>query len=203
MRICVALPVAVAVASMSCGGGTHTDLPAVKSPVQVASQREREFEEASRRRGADARVKAAAVPTGWTIIPPEEARTFVSRLSVALPFRDGIDATWAPSDDVAAAADAALVTALRDALLRAQPDANLPLSQYFRRYAGLVVARRRVVYVHGFHRRRFEADAELQGELPDWRRLELKVSDPWISEFAALYDPSRRKIIRIVFGGLA
>jgi hypothetical protein len=42
------------------------------------------------------------------------------------------------------AADAVLANALRDALFRAEPTANLPLREYFRQYAGLIVAGRRV-----------------------------------------------------------
>jgi hypothetical protein len=79
---------------------------------------------------------------------------------------------WAPDSETIAPLEVALPLALQRALEQkmTDPSRRPAPAEYYRRYIGIRIGRRQVVYINGFHRSHVERVATLRPESADqWR----------------------------------
>ena len=157
----------------------------------------------------------AAVALSIAVAAPAQAAPLAREQRVVLPAsqvpklvrqcsrrRPGpVEGTWTPSAAQLDQLEARLPVVFLENLERAHGghlapgiDQDALLASYYRQYAGLVIAGRRVIYLHAFR----SPHSPLRR---DWRREPIIVCDGGTITFGVEYDPARRTFANFAFNG--
>jgi hypothetical protein len=136
------------------------------------------------------------------VFPVDTARTILKQCSRVVP--KSVQDVWLPTPELIRQVELALAPPLQKELDRVSPSEAQRVSagDYYRQYAGVVIAGQRMVYINGFHRSYLEMGSLKPPLLdPGWRRIAVNVCDGWRRYFGAEYDPVARKVRNIRFNG--
>jgi hypothetical protein len=147
---------------------------------------------------ADGASAAAALNPRWsTILPPVKARLLLKQCSRDAP--QSVDATWTPRRTEIAELESRLGPILAERLDAIElsdglPDRPAP-ADYYRQYAGIIIAGRRVIYVNGFSK------LFLRDFGTEWHREPVRVCDGGEELFGVEYDPATKTFANFRFNG--
>ena len=134
--------------------------------------------------------------TAFTVLSPTQV-VHLDRLCS----RDGpgpVSEGWQPRSEHVAQAEARLPS-----FVRANRKPKEPLGDHYRQYLGVVIAKRRLIYVNVFPRRLIER-RELAAIAPnDWRTRFVDMCDGGDGFWGALYDPETLQFFAPRFNGAA
>jgi hypothetical protein len=163
--------------------------------------------------GEHASGRAPAAPAlaphdEWVVLPDSVAVALTHQCRGGAPKAVG---SWHLDDSLAALADSALLPVL-DFELSAHdsiPPVHRPSREYLRQYAGVLVSRKRVIYVNGFNRGLLVEDAKSAEEMNRkvdttyWHHDPVVVCDGWTWFFGAEIDPASLRVSNFEFNGIA
>ena len=140
---------------------------------------------------------AALNPQWGAVLPDDQALTFARPRLCNRPAPGPADGTWTPDTDTIRKLESVLGTELQAAItLSSEQERSRPASDYYRQYAPLVIAGKRIVYVNGLHRSTIERNPKLS-----WKTTASLACDGGILFFGAEYDVERAKLSKIIFNG--
>ena len=126
-----------------------------------------------------------------TVLGADSARALERQCSRVSP--GPVEAYWTPGDAQLAQMEPALLLLLSQRL-EAAGESAAP-GDYYRQYAGLMIAGRRVIYVNGVHR------SAIAGPPFDWRRQAAQICDGGAITFGVEYDTTTRQFSNFAFNG--
>lgn len=137
------------------------------------------------------------IPRSGTVFHGESAVLLTRQCSrIALAPVTGV---WEP----AAAQIAALEPKLADLLavkLASRSDIGFMAADFYRQYGGLLVGRRKIIYVNGFHRELIDAQMGT-GHITNWHTVPVQVCDGGALTFGVEYDPATGRFANFAFSG--
>jgi hypothetical protein len=146
------------------------------------------------RGGADVAGRSVLFSAEWT---PALSHQCSRRVPMSLT------GTWTPDRDTLRRLETGLMPALQAALDRAaSPGQRAPrATDYYRQSGGLIVARRRIIYINGFHRAHLSMSGNGAEHAAEWRTHAVNVCDGGFAYFGAEYDPSTDRFESVEFNG--
>lgn len=144
-------------------------------------------------------------PKLGVVLPENEGPKLLNQCGREVP--GPVKGTWKPSDEVIRTLELALAPAFQKALDREQTQKRRKPSEYGRQYAGLVIGKKRIVYINGFRQSIIDEAEErhrtyLEIDLIPWRTEALCICDGGTAFFGAEYDPGSKRIANIKFNGV-
>lgn len=128
-----------------------------------------------------------------TVFAGERSRELIPQCSRLSP--GPVEDTWTPSESELNALEVALPSLLERQLLTRWPEDGIRALDYYRQYGGLVIAGRRIIYVHGVHKH----IVELPSDPSTWRQNAMRVCDGGPMAFGTEYNPQTREFSNFVF----
>ena len=130
-------------------------------------------------------------PKDGVIFPPDRAQTLLHQCSRGTP--GNVEGFWLPQIAQIFELEQRLPGILEKNLSGQQ---HSPIGDYKRQYAGLIVKKRKIIYVNGFRSSR-----EDRGRA--WRTDPMIVCDGGNAFFGVEYDPQTKTFQSLVFNGIA
>lgn len=138
-------------------------------------------------------------PEWGVVLPDDQAKAFWRPRLCNRPAPGPIDAIWRPDAATIRRLESALGPALQAAIDRA-PESRAPklvAADYYRQYAGFVVAGKRIVYINGLHSLTIS-----ERPRPDWwKQTAAMPCDGDMLFFGAEYDVETGKVLNFMFNG--
>ncbi len=140
------------------------------------------------------------LPGHSALLPSTEALPLVQQCSRAAP---AAEATWqpSPSDIARLEADLPRLEGLQSTECCISGQSIKNVDAYLRQYVGLVVARKRYIYVNAIPLQSFD-NWPPQVPLPNWRTTAHVICDGGPSHWGVLYDPVTRQFSELAFNGI-
>ena len=149
---------------------------------------------------AIAMVAQAATPLNpqWgVVLPDDQARTFARARLCSRPAPGPAEGTWTPDAETIRRLESVLATELQAVIdLSSEPRRARSASDYYRQYAPLVIAGKRIVYINGLHRTTTEVNPK-----SNWKTTASHACDGGLLFFGTEYDVETGRISKIIFNG--
>lgn len=135
-------------------------------------------------------------PDTGVVLAGDAARGLANQCSRITP--GPVQAVWTPDAAQIAGLEAALPALIDAELKQRWPNETLTALGYYRQYAGLVVAGRRIIYVNGV-----DHGVITRGPDPDesWRKQPIGICDGGPITFGVEYDPQAKTFADFAFNG--
>ena len=146
---------------------------------------------------ASGQMPAVLSPQMGAVLPDDQALTFARPRLCNRPGAGPADGTWRPEPETIRRLESVLGAELQTALdLQSDPNRRLLATDFYRQYAGLVIAGRRVVYISGLHRSHVDREPKWS-----WQTQAARGCDGGLRSFGAEYDVATRVVSNILFDG--
>ena len=134
----------------------------------------------------------------WSVVLPEDqARAFWKPQLCNRPAPGPIERTWIPDHATIRRLETALGPALQKAIEVSKIAETKPaVSDFYRQYAGFIVAGQRIVYINGFHAKTVD-----RGRPMSWRTQALLPCDGGMLFFGAEFRVDTGVVDKIIFNG--
>ena len=136
-------------------------------------------------------------PQWGAVLPDDQAWTFARERLCNRPAPGPAQGTWTPDAETIQRLEAALGPELQAAIdLSSEARKGRLASEYYRQYAPLVIAGKRIVYVNGLHKNTVESNRKLP-----WKTTASHACDGGLLFFGTEYDVETGRLTRIIFNG--
>ena len=135
-------------------------------------------------------------PEWGVVLSEDQAKVFWKPRLCNRPAPGPIEGIWTPDEETIRRLEAALGPALQAAIEHSTLSQNKPVAtDFYRQYAGFIVAGKRIVYINGLHRQ------TVDGRSTPWRTQALSPCDGGMLFFGAEYAVETGVVSNIVFNG--
>jgi hypothetical protein len=136
-------------------------------------------------------------PDWGVVLPKEQARAFWKPQLCNRPAPSPIESIWIPDAATIRRVENALAPALQNAIAVSKiADTKPAVSDFYRQYAGFIIAGQRIVYINGFHARTVD-----RGRPASWRTQALLPCDGGMLFFGAEFRVDTGVVDKIIFNG--
>ena len=136
-------------------------------------------------------------PQWGTVLPDDQARSFARERLCSRPAPGPADSTWTPDAETIRRLESILANELQAAIdLSSESRKGRKAAEYYRQYAPLVIAGKRIVYVNGLHRSTVERQRKF-----NWKATAWEACDGGVLFFGTEYDVETGRISKIIFNG--
>ena len=138
-------------------------------------------------------------PDWGAVLSEDQAKVFWKPRLCNRPAPGPIEGIWTPDEETIRRLEAALGPALQAAIEHSTLSEDKPVAaDFYRQYAGFVVAGKRIVYINGLHRKAID---NLPERRTPWRMLALSPCDGGMLFFGGEYAVETGVVSNIVFNG--
>jgi hypothetical protein len=131
------------------------------------------------------------------VLQGDQALVFATTRLCNRPGTGAAEATWTPDAETIRRLESVLAPQLQAAIdLQSDPAKRLLATDFYRQYAGLVIAGRRIVYINGLHSSTVQRDPT-----DSWQTIAARPCDGGLRFFGAEYDVATGGIAKIFFNG--